>query len=875
MIMGGRRRKTKEDKRRQMIAYPPKFSSLILRVLLNQDEYAEKSGDLEEVYSCLVKEIGPVLGRVWYWCQVLKVVLVLITNSIIWRFIMLKNYFKTAFRNILRHKGYSFINIVGLAIGITCFILIQLWINNELSYDKYHEKSGQIYRIATDALLRTTVIASASTPTIVSKTLLNDYPVVKEATCVENFSTVLVRQGERSFLEAGVFAADNSFFKVFSFDLLEGNRENALKEPNSVVITSRIADKYFGNEAPLNKIVSIQDTDYKVTGVIEDMRPNSHFHADFILSGSSFVFFSSDNWWTSYVKTYIVLEKGFPYKEFNAVLDELVFKYRNPGRVNTEDRYWKWYVQPLTDIHLHSNLSGEFEPNGNIAYVYLFSAISFSILLLACFNFINLTTARTSFRAKEISVRKVAGSQRVQLMIQFLSETTFICAISTLIAFIVIKAVLPYFNDYLGKQLSLSLSDPLILLYSLGFVLALSMFSGGYPAVILSSLKPTVLFKGNSYTGRKNTMLRNGLVLFQFSISIVLIIGVIVVGRQVNFIKNKQLGFDKDQVVIVENVHYLGHRLDVFKEELLKNSSIINVTVSSTVPGRYYEGRGVNYEPGKEILLDLGSTDENFLKTLNIELKEGRYFSKEFPSDETAIVLNESALRLIGWEDPLGKSIEVKDIGFFRVIGIVQDHHYESKHQKIWPMALLNIQQNTYPAQYVAIKIKTDNIAGTLKMIEESWKTIAPGIPYQYCFLDEDYSRLYRKEEQTSEVFLLFSLLALLIGSLGLFGLASFVVEKRTQEIGIRKAIGANQIHILYIMMKQFIVWPILAVLFGWPVGWILMNQWLQNFEYRIWIGADIFLLSGLIAILTAVVSVIIQSLKAAYKNPVDSLRYE
>ena len=836
-----------------------------------------KSGiqDFENTFHRISKEKGRFSANIWFWLQVVQMLPSSLKDKILWSLTMFKNYLKIAFRNLKKYKGYSFINISGLVIGITCFILIQLWIKNELSYDKYHEKSGQIYRIATDSKFNNSVIASASTPTVVSKTLLRDYPVLLEATCVENFSTVLVKQGEMSFPETRVFAADNYFFSVFSFVLLEGNRENALKEPYSVVITNSIAEKYFGNVAPVNKTLNIWNTDYKVTGVIEDMKPNSHFHADFILSGSSFDFFNSDNWWTNYVKTYVVLEKEYPYKEFNAILDELVWNYRNPGRVNTPDKYWKWYLQPLTDIHLHSNLSGEFEPNGNITYVYMFSAISFLILLLACFNFINLTTARTTFRAKEISVRKAVGSHRDQLMQQFLSETAFICAISTIIAIAAVKAVLPYLNNYLGKQLSLSLNNPLILLYAFGFILMVSIFSGSYPAVFLSSLKPAVLLKGKSYSGRKNIILRNALVLFQFSISIILIIGVIVVKRQLDFLSDKQLGFDKEQVVVVENADYLGSRLEVLKEQLSKNPSIINLTATTTLPGRYFERRGANYDDGKELLLYFGRVDENYLNTLNIELKEGRYFSEKFPTDTNAIVLNESAVKHLGWEDPLNETIIVRGITEYRVIGVVKDHHFESKHQKIWPMAVLNIHQNLVPAQYVAVKIKTDNIAETLKMIEQSWKNIASDIPFQYCFLDEDYNRLYKSEEQTSEIFSFFSVLALLIGFLGLFGLASFVVEKRTKEVGIRKALGANEFNILYILMNQFIILPIIAVIFAWPLGWILMNHWLQDFEYRISIGIDIFLLSGLVAILTAVVSVIIQSLKAAYKNPVDSLRYE
>ncbi|MFC1556165.1 ABC transporter permease [candidate division KSB1 bacterium] len=855
--------------------HPPQTAERIISLFAQYHNRPYILGDLEEDFLRKIDSNGVVFARFWYWMICLRILPGFLKNSLFWSIIMLKNYMKIAWRNFYRNKGISFINIIGLVAGITSFILIQLWINDELSYDKYHEKSGQIYRIATDSKYEGGEIATASTPSVIAKTLLNEYPDVQAAARIRRFSPSLVARREKSFIEARVYAADNSFFDVFTFDLIEGNSENALAEPNTVVITSSMANKYFGKEAPVNMTLNIQDTEYRVTGIIEDMKQNSHFHADFILSGSSFDIFNSDSWWVSYVRTYIVLEKEYPYKEFNAVLDELVFKYRNPGRINTENSYWKWYLQPLTEIHLHSSLSGEFEPNGNMAYVYLFFVISIIILLLACFNFINLTTARVSFRAKEIGVRKVIGSYRTQLMNQFYSETLLLCTISTIVAFVFIKIILPYFNNFLGKKLTLSYSDPLILLYAIGFVLMLSLFSGSYPAIYLSSLRPKSILKGGSHSSRNNNFLRNGLVLFQFSISIILIIGVLVVQRQHNFINNIQLGFDKEQVVIVENASLLGSNVEVFKEKLLQNPSIINVSASGTYPGRYYDGRGVNYDDSKEVLLYIGSTDENFQKTLNIELKEGRYFSENFPSDSSAIIINESAVKHLNWEVSLGKTLIVKGIGSFRVIGVVKDHHYRSKHQKIWPMGMLNVRQGTYPARYFAIKIRTGNIASTLQMIEESWKDIAPGIPYQYCFLDEDYGRLYKSEEQTAEVFSFFSMLALFIGALGLFGLASFVVERRTKEVGIRKAVGANNINILYILMKQFIIWPALAVLFAWPLGWMFMDQWLRNFEYKISLGTDIFLLSGLIAILTAVISVIFQSLKAACKNPVDSLRYE
>jgi len=854
---------------------PPKIACRVLNILSRPGNESGVCGDIEEEYTFILAERGKFRAHIWIFSQIVVPLICFFGSYLLWSAVMIRNYMKIAARNLLRYKGYSFINITGLVTGITCFILIQLWIDNELSYDTYHEKSGRIYRVATEALLESTVIASASTPSVIATTLLDEYPGVLEAARIRDFSPVLVSQGEKNFLETRVYAADNSVFDVFTFDFIEGGGDNVLAEPYTVVITKSIAGKYFGAENPVNKVVNVDNTDYRVTGIIGDMQPNSHFHADFILSGSSFDYFESDNWWTSYVNTYIVLEDGYPYKEFDEKLAELVFKYRNPGRVWTADKYWKWYLQPLTDIHLHSNLSGEFEANGNIAYVYLFSVISFIILLLACFNFINLTTARTSIRAKEIGVRKVVGSDRVQLMSQFFSETVFLCTLSTAIAFLVLKAILPYFNNYLGRQLSLPLGDPAIWLYAAGFVLLLSIFSGSYPAVFLSSLMPTQILKGGSSGSRKNTILRNGLVLFQFSISIILIIGVIVVERQLDFIRNMQLGFDKEQVVLVENAQLLGGSITVFKEELLKSPSIVNVSVTGAVPGRYYELRGVNYEPRKEVALDLGWTDENFLATLNIEMKEGRFFSKEFPSDTAAIVLNESAARFIGWEDPLGRPLDVKSIGIYRIIGIVKDHHYESKHDKIRPMALMNINQKMDSAQYVAIKITTGDVTETLQMIEASWKGIAPGMPYQYCFLDEDYARLYKSEEQTGEVFSFFCMLALLIGALGLFGLASFVVENRTKEVGIRKAIGATERNILYILMKQFIIWPIVAAIFAWPLGWMLMNQWLRNFEYRITIGIDVLFLAGIIAILTAVISVIFQSLKAAGKNPVDSLRYE
>ncbi len=851
---------------------PPVIAERILKRIIN-DERESPAGDFEEYYNYLATDSNRIAAVSWYLYQILVLAAERIINSILRSTAMIKNYLKIAIRNLKKYKVYSFINITGLVAGITCFIIIQLWIRYELSYDKYHERAGQTYRIATDSKFNDNVIASASTPAIIAKTLIDEYADVLEAVRIQRFSTLLVKLDEDSFLENGVFAADNSLLRVFSFNLIEGDSETALKEPYSVIITEKIADKYFSDQNPINKVLNIQDVDYRVTGILEEIKPNTHFHAEIIISGSSIDQFESESWWYQAVKTYIVLKKEIPYREFKA-LDELVFNYRNPGRINTADIYWKWYLQPITDIHLHSKLSGEFEPNGNITYIYLFSSISVIILLLACFNFINLTTARSSSRNKEISIRKVTGSHRSQLMFQFLSETAIISAVSTIISIAVVKSVLSWLNSFLGKQLSFSLSDPQIMISIFCFIVVLSLLSGIYPALILSSLKPMLLLKGSS-SGKSSSVIRYGLVLFQFSISIILIIGVLTVCRQLNFISSQQLGFNKEQVVLIQNANLLGGSVDIFKKELLKDPSIVKVSISNTVPGRYYDGRGVDYEPGKEVLLDLGRADEDFSETLGIDLVAGRFFSKEIPSDTMAIVINESALNYTGWDDPLGKIMEVKGIGYYRVIGVMKDHHYESKHQKIWPMALLSIHQRAFPARYVSAKINTGDVAGTLQMIEDSWKMFSPGAPFSFTFLDEDYYRLYRSEEKTAEMFSIFSILALLIGSLGLFGLASYVVEKRAREVGIRKAIGANEGAILYSLMNQFIIWPISAIIFAWPAGWYLMDWWLQSFEYRIHLEINIFLLSGLAVILTAVISVVIQSLKAAYKNPVESLRYE
>ncbi len=803
---------------------------------------------------------------------------------------MIKNYLKIAFRNIIKHKGFSAINIAGLAIGIACSILILVFVAHELSYDKYHEKVDRTYRIAVRAMIGDTKINQTYSSSETFRRLRADSPEIETGVKFLQLGRTPIRMGDETFFEERFFAVDATFFDVFTFPLIQGDPKIALKNPNSMVISKNTAIKYFGTTDAVGKILRADFTygpgsvDFEITGVSENVLPNSHFHYDLLASSATFPSYINDTGWTSNnFITYVVLREGTTQQWFDEQLKAFTRKHMGEERFDAwvaKGNFWEYFLQPLAKIHLTSDLNGEFEANGNETYVYIFSVLSVIVLLIACINFMNLSTAKSSLRAKEVGMRKVVGSGRSKLVLQFMSESILLSYIALVLGILMAGVLLPLSKNLIGRQIDIQYFNNLgIIPFLITLGLFVGIISGSYPAFFLSSFKPIAALKGNKASGKSGSWLRNGLVIVQFTISIFLIIGTLVVTQQLKFFQNKKLGFDKEQVLVISNPGSLGDKTIPFKEELRKQSGIINVSGSNTLPGQSFSNIGFGAEGVDEgFTLNLCICDYDFLDTLKIDLVQGRFFSKEFTTDSHAAVLNERAVELLGWEDPIGKRINnwSRNRGDFIVIGVIKDYHYESLHQEIRPQALfLSTGYYTRTESYISVRLNTANVSETISQIEDTWKTLAPQTPFQYSFLDKDYDNLYMNERQTRQLFSVFSFLAIFIACLGLFGLASFIADQKTKEIGIRKVLGASVVKLVKNLNKSFLKWVLIANLVAWPVAWFAMNRWLENFAYRIGLSWWMFVLAAVLAVVIALITVSFQTVKAALKNPIDSLRYE
>ncbi len=803
---------------------------------------------------------------------------------------MIINYLKVAVRNIIKHKGFSIINIVGLAIGIACSILILIFVAHELSYDKFHKKADRTFRIAVRASVGDTKIRQTYSSSATFKKLLEDFPEIEVGVKFLNLGRTPVNLGEKTFYESRFYAVDSTFFDVFTFPLIHGDPETALSEPNSLVISKDSALKYFGSTDAVGKILRADfsygpgSVDFEITGVSENVPANSHFHYDLLASSSTFPTFINDpGWSTNNFITYVVLKEGTRSEWFNERLKEFTRRHMGGERFDAwvaKGNFWEYFLQPVTEIHLNSDLNGEFEANGNETYIYIFSAISIIILLIACINFMNLSTAKSSLRAKEVGMRKVVGSGRRRLVFQFLSESVLLSYIALAIGVAIVIILLPSYKNLIGKQLEIHYFDNFIAVPSLlALGLIVGIISGSYPAFFLSSFKPITALKGMTIRSKGGSWLRNILVIFQFTISIFLIIGTLAVNQQLKFFQNKKLGFDKEQVLVIRNPGALGKTITPFKDALRKYSRIIDVSGSNTLPGKSFSNIGFGAEGvDKSFTLNLCVCDYDFLETLKLELAQGRFFSRDFVTDSHAAVLNEKAVELLGWDDPIGKRINnwARNRGDFTVIGVIKDYHYESLHQEIRPQALfLSDGYYTNVESYISVRLNTENISETIGYVENTWKDFAPNKPFEYSFLDEDYDNLYMNEQQTRKLFSIFSFLAIFIACLGLFGLASFIADRRTKEIGIRKVLGASVPGIVQILNRHFVKWVFIANLIAWPIALFIMDRWLQNFAYRIELSWWMFVLAAVLALVIALITVSFQTVKAALRNPVDSLRYE
>ena len=807
---------------------------------------------------------------------------------------MFKNYFITAVRNIIKNKFYSLLNLTGLAVGLATCLLIFLYVSDELRFDTYYKKANRIYRVNNEVKFGGNFFDIAQGPALMGPTMVREIPRIEQYTRLRWYGSFLVRKGNENLGEGRVGYADSTFFDLFSIPVLAGNPKSALVEPHSIVITETKAKKYFNSTDAVGKSLIINDTGiYKVTAVIADIPKQTHFNFDFFVPMSENPESRNENWLSENYSTYVLLKENTDLKNLTGELDALLEKHTEPTLQAALNQsmddfkkgggFVKSSLTPVTDIHLHSSKLGELGPNGNVEVVYIFSAIALFILLIACVNFMNLSTARSSNRAKEVGVRKVLGSLRKNLIQQFLIESMLISVIALISSVIIASLLLPYFNDLSGKQISYSeLMRPGMMIALTVLIVIVGLLAGSYPAFYLSSFQPIQVLKGKLAGGFKRSWLQNGMVVGQFVISIMLIFGTIVIYTQLSFIRNKDLGYNRQQVMIIKNTSALGDKANAFRNELTKMPGVKNATMSGYLPVNFNRGNDAFFtspamDQSTAISLQTWAVDEHYIPTLDIKMLDGRNFSKDFLTDSTAIIINESAARLIPGGEVLNKklyrlgNVQERVVMEYHIVGIIKNFNFSSLKEAVSPLSLLHIRDNGN----ISIRVDVADVKNLISMIGSKWKEMAPGQPFGYTFMDEDFNNLYTTEERTGKIFITFAVIAIMIACLGLFGLITYAAEQRVKEIGIRKVLGASIPDITGMLSTSFLKLVVIAVLIAFPVSWWAMNKWLQDFAYRVSIEWWVFLITGAIALLIAFSTVYFQAMKAALANPVKSLRSE
>ncbi|KOF03358.1 hypothetical protein OB69_07715 [Roseivirga seohaensis subsp. aquiponti] len=804
---------------------------------------------------------------------------------------MLRNYFKVALRSIFRQKAYAFINIFGLAIGMCCCLLIVSFVVDELSYDKFHPNSESTFRIALDRKFPDNGFQYARSPMPMGMTLYNELPEITAATRLYNsFGSVTIEKADQYFDERNVIAADSNFFDFFGAKLILGDVETVLNEPNSLVITTEMAEKYFGSTDVIGKQLEMQNIGQMlVKGVVEPLPSNSHFHFDFLFSLNTIPSLYNNQFWGSYVAYNYVKMEASSVPIVERKLQEVLQRNMEPQIQSILGISWqqyeeagnahRYFFQPLSEIHLNSNLQWELEPNGSASTVYLFAGISAFILLIACVNFINLATARSANRAKEVGMRKVLGALKGQLVFQFLAESIIMCLLALVLAVGMTALLLPFFNELAGKSIELNaFFTPLVLFSMLGFSLLLGVAAGLYPAFYLSAFKSVTVLKGKLTGGAKNSWLRNGLVIFQFAVSAILVVGTIVIYQQLQYMNEKSLGFDKDQLVVIERANLLRGQSNPFKSALLNNPNILEVSGVNTIPGRQVVGgtfTDVTGDASDRFLLPNLRGDYDLISTMGLEVVEGRAFNPEVVSDSSAVIINEAAARIFKWENPIGKQLQPINGPIYNVIGVVKDFHFESLHQEIGPLAIFASNLNARASNLIIVKTNSANVKSTLDFMDAQWKKFIPDRPLAYRFVNEEFGALYQAEQRSGKVFTSFSVLAIIIACLGAFGLAAFLATQRTKEIGVRKVLGASTFGIVQLLSKDFVKLILIANLIAVPIAYLAMKEWLQNFAYSIDVNGYTFVFVAIGSILIALITVSYHSIRAALNNPADTLHAE
>jgi putative ABC transport system permease protein len=850
---------------------PPRWTWSILHWFADEEILASMEEDLEVLCAKAAEKHGPILAGIVCRLQGLLLLFSFFFESFVWGLTMFRNYIKVAFRHIKRRKVYSFINILGLTIGMACFILIGLWVKDELSFDRFHQKKDRIFRV-----LNRMQDGSAhfQITYALGPALKAEYPEVEEACRVWMWYGSHVRYQDKIYAELNIYLSDPTFFKIFSFPFIRGNPETALADRYSIVLTEEMAQKYFGDEDPIGKILHLTmlEGDFTVTGVIENIPTNSHLRFDFI---GRIEFLGEDrlarwNEWSG--PNYILLRSGVSPANFEAKIAGIYKKNVSPETTYVPK------LQPLSRVHL--NQPGQ---PSQARKVTMFSVIAVFILLMACINFMNLATAQSSKRALEVGMRKVIGALRRQIIRQFLGEAVIIAFFALFLALIFVEATLPYFNQYTGKSLVLlSRANAPLILTLLLIALGTGFVAGSYPSLFLSAFKPVQALKSKYSSQNKGGGIRKTLIVVQFAISVGLIVCTLLVSSQLRFIQKRDLGLDRDHVVMAYVYPVLNPRFQEFKNFLLTQPGIKNVTSAAQIPFQIGENIQINWEENRTdemMSVDYTCVDYDFFKTFQMEILQGRSFSEDFPTDEkSACVINETAAKRMGIENPIGMNIYMahpawpESFRTARVIGVVSDFHARSLHTAIRPF-VFRMYKPWH--QFAFVKIDGTETREALASIEKSYEEYSPGIPFEYFFLDQIFNQQYMSERQLGKLFNGFSLLSIIIACLGLFGLASYTTEQKIKEIGIRKVLGASTAGIVAMTTREFFKWILVANLIAWPVAYFVISKWLQEFAYKINIGPLVFVLSAGLTVIVAVVTVSYHSLKAALSNPVDSLRYE
>ncbi|MFY0628063.1 MAG: ABC transporter permease [Reichenbachiella sp.] len=880
---------------------PPKYAYRFLKWYCTTDLIEEIEGDLYEAFQEDILKWNLTRAKFNYWLNVLLFFKPFsmkkeheTQNN--FNMSMLYNYFIVSVRNLRRKAGYSLINIGGLAAGIACCIIILLFVNYQKSYDNFQLDSDDTYRVALERIYPDRQVNYAVTPPSFGPLYVDEFPEVLAMTRISPpFGSVIMEYDNEFFDEKNVMSADSTLFELFTFDFLQGDQKTALKGTKSMILSESKAKKYFGDEDPMGKVISNNFFgDFQVTGVFKDYPENSHVNFEIVIPILGVPFQQQESYTTFSVITYVKLQKGFDPKVFEEKLPAMVTKYaegdiqRNIGISYAEyveaGNGYNYFLQPMRDIYLNSNLQSEFKQNGSYSQVLVFIFVAVFILIIAGINFMNLSTARSTERAKEVGIRKVLGSVRNQLMGQFLTESILVAFLGLILALLIVFFTLPYFGYAANVPLEMGMIlNFKFVLMILGATLLIGIMAGLYPALVLSSFRPVVVLKGKLRNSGGGLNLRNGLVVFQFGISIILIASTLIIHSQMNFLLTKDMGFDSEKLLIVENAGVVGPQTSVFRQELVKNEDIINAGYVSSIPGTLYPGfiAKKTASDKESYVARLMNADAYGMQTMNLKIKEGRLFDESF-NDSLSVIINESAVEKFGYIDPVGKKLYGQVAGNngyieHTIVGVIKDYHFHTLHREIEPQVIkfhAPTNANSF-VQFMPIKIKGDNIQNLVAEVESKWQEFVPNTPFKYYFMDEYLGRHYENEKRSGSIFFIFTTLAIIIACVGLFSLAAYISSLRKKEIGIRKVLGGTVWSIVLMLSKDFTKLIGIAIVFALPISYYWMNKWLDDFAYRINVDVLTLVLAGLLALAIGWLTISFQSIKAAVVNPSESLKDE